>query len=326
MHWNNELFSVAQAYELGEIHSSISLEGGLTHQCYHVQTDEGEFVIKHLNPFVMRIQSQRECYHKSEEIAQKLQLIANTVPAIPRENNILYRHDDQYFMLFPFVSGKVLLPNKITLKHIAYVAQTLCRIHNVNIKIDHPPPVDFSIIDFHSQTSTVEEIQTLLHKILPLVDKIYERYLSYEQVLKNNLVVSHRDCYPKNILWDEEGNLHTIDWESAGLINKTQDVITTVIYWSLDDDYQISMDKLNHFLNYYQQNGGEIVTDEIEAGFYGMLANWLGWLDFNLSRIKHGVEFELGMMEAKKTLLALPIVCEQLMKTNLMVLSQKRDC
>lgn len=64
-----------------------------------------------------------------------------------------------------------------------------------------------------------------------------------------------------------------------------------------------------------QNNNGIIQQDETKAGLYGLLGDWITWLDFNISRIinnpENSEEFEFGMKEASNTLSALPIVSEQ---------------
>ena len=74
----------------------------------------------------------------------------------------------------------------------------------------------------------------------PIIKTTYQQYESHIPTLRKNLVISHRDCHPKNMLWDSQGQYFLIDWESAGLINKTKDTIATAIYWSLNADYSIN--------------------------------------------------------------------------------------
>jgi len=69
------------------------------------------------------------------------------------------------------------------------------------------------------------------------------------------------------------------------------------------------------FIKSYLENSGDIDLNEIEAGLYGFMADWITWLEFNLSRIvshqQNKSEYNLGTSEALKTLKALPIIINQ---------------
>ncbi len=102
------------------------------------------------------------------------------------------------------------------------------------------------------------------------------------EYLSANMVISHRDLDPKNVLW----NLHNpvlVDWESAGFINPMNDLIETAIYWSFNEIGEIDKQRFFSFISGYKKRYGEIRSDwgiVLANGFLGKL----GWLEYSLKR------------------------------------------
>ncbi|GIN74493.1 hypothetical protein J14TS2_49680 [Bacillus sp. J14TS2] len=121
--------------------------------------------------------------------------------------------------------------------------------------------------------------------LLGNVDKLYEWNAAANKankLLSANLVISHRDLDPKNVLWHKD-NPVLIDWESAGYVNPVHDVIETALYWSEDEDGNVEKERFFAFINGYKQKYGEIHADwstVLENGYLGKL----DWLEYNLKR------------------------------------------
>lgn len=67
------------------------------------------------------------------------------------------------------------------------------------------------------------------------LDKLscYEKQVNAAMaVLSGNIVISHRDLDPKNVMWSSEGQPVIIDWEAAGWVNPAQELMEVALYWS----------------------------------------------------------------------------------------------
>ena len=307
-----------EAYQIGRrLSEPIPCVGGLLHRVYQFDTSKCQFVIKFLNPAICSRPSYLDRYRITECIAGELSKHTSVINAMLYQNNPFFIFNDETVMVFSYVKGKPLMQKKIRPYHVKQIAHALSKIHQANISVDNAPPVEPPSETLFKITSAHFEISKQFQHSLPMLEFILKNILKYEGILKNNLVISHRDCDPKNVLWDADDHFYIIDWESAGLINKKKDVIATAIYWSLDDSFKINLDHLSVFLKAYQEeNPNVICRDEIEAGFYGFMGDWLGWLEFNLLRIQNNSEsseeYSLGVTEASKTLSAIPVLLTQL--------------
>lgn|SRR3990167_2436456 len=301
---------LSHAYQLGDVLSHLKpIAGGLLHQCWQFRTTEGDFVLKKLNPTVIHKSGCADRYRVSEEIANQLGKHISAVSALRHDGDPLFFLANEVVMVFPYVAGHVLSQQQVMLYHIARMGEMLAKIHQATIQAQHAPAVEWLELD--SLSATVDDYA----QCLAMVKNRYPDRHDMETALRNNLVISHRDCDPKNVLWDQQGRYWVIDWESAGWINKTKDTLVTAIYWSLDSDYQINQDYFSHFIKAYRQSGGEFDNNELAAAFYGLISDWLTWLDFNISRMashsSESIEGKLGRAEVGKTLKAIPILLSQ---------------
>lgn len=310
--------AICSAYHIGECLSKPTLcTGGLLNQTWKMNTSKGQYILKILNHDVINLVDQKENYRIRESIASMLQNTISLVCAIKQNDDPLYQFENDIVMLFPYINGKLLDQNSILPIHTTTIGKAIAKIHTANIKLNHPPATNlFNPVILNNFDNIQNKLNNKYLDIdITSLQWLLQQYQQYIPILSENLVISHRDCDPKNVLWDLQGHYYLIDWESAGLINRTHDIFATAIYWSLDQYYRIKMSALKNFIDSYINNQGIIEVSEIKAGWYGLLGDWLGWLDFNLNRIltqpKQSTEFQLGLSEAKKTLHALPIICNQ---------------
>jgi thiamine kinase-like enzyme len=118
-----------------------------------------------------------------------------------------------------------------------------------------------------------------------IIDNLYEWNVRANQSvirLESELVISHRDLEPKNVIWSLKDPV-IIDWESAGYINPMQDLIETAIYWARDGKGSLDRDRFLAFINGYKMKYGKIQANwemVLESGYLGKL----GWLEYSLKR------------------------------------------
>jgi Ser/Thr protein kinase RdoA (MazF antagonist) len=316
--YNPLITAVCSAYKLGKsLHEPVMCTGGQLNQTLHIVTTQGQFIVKILNPAVINQAGERSRYRTRELIAESLKNNISLVSAIKQHDDPLFQFEDMTIMLFPYVHGKILLQSEILSSHTKIIGASLAKIHHANIHINDAPNINVLRPTILNNPERIEFLNKTQHLNLDLqlLIFLYNKYLEHLPLLSKNLVISHRDCDAKNVLWDQYEQYYLIDWESAGLINKTHDVMATAICWSLDEYYKINLNLLKCFLTSYLKRHPIIDQDEIEAGLYGLISDWLGWLDFNLSRILtnpvNSAEYNLGITESKRTMSALPILHKQ---------------
>ncbi len=316
----NLLDKICKAYQIGELLGEpLALSGGLLHSTWKIKTETGFYVIKKLNPAVS---AQKDRYRLSEKIGEIFSKSISAIPALKQKGDFIFSDENESFLVFPYKNASILTQQSITAEQVKKIATALSNIHRTHIAILNPPAVELFSRDVSCWRTAYEALQNkaplvaenLLEKVSVLED-IHREHINLLPILQNNLVISHRDFDPKNVLWDEAKQYYLIDWESAGLINKTKDLMATAIYWSFDEKYQVNVDYFFLFLETYSKNGGSIEKNEIKAGFYGFLADWLNWLDFNISRMlnnpRESAEFSLGAYETQNTLKAIKILLSQ---------------
>lgn len=240
---NNQLFKkLCDESQLGEIIGvPVSISGGLLHKMYAVETHKGNYAIKILNPQIMIRPEAMMNFINSERIAN---LLSKKVPAVPAKTingDFIQNIDNQFYLVFDWIEGKTLTSNTINHSHCEKIGSILADIHRtdfseLHIKEElgsHGQSIDWKYYILQGQKGKAEWVESLLE----IVDKLYEWNAlanKSNKLLSTNLVISHRDLDPKNVLWNKD-NPVLIDWESAGHVNPMHDLIETALYWSNDN-------------------------------------------------------------------------------------------
>ncbi|MBB6453847.1 thiamine kinase-like enzyme [Salirhabdus euzebyi] len=292
MEWLVQVFKkLCKESNLGEIIGfPLSISGGLLHKMYAIETDKGKYAIKILNPQIMKRPDAMNNYVNSERIANLVSMKVPTAPAkILLNGDFLLKIDNHFFMIFDWIEGKTLKPNRVNSSHSEKIGSLLAEIHRTDfseLKIkeelgDNEQTIDWKSYIQKGQKSNAEWVELMLET----VDQLYEWTSlanNANRMLCTNLVISHRDLDPKNVLWNNDNPVF-IDWESAGYINPMHDLIETALYWSEEEIGKIDKEKFFAFINGYKKRYGEVQIDwstVLENGFLGKL----GWLEYNLRR------------------------------------------
>ncbi len=290
--------------KLGAVVRQEQIFGGLINKMYKVETSSSIFAIKLLNPDIIKSEYGVANHILAEtisEIAKEKGI--NAVNAIRFEGEFIQQIDNCYFLIFKWFDGKPLKTRDITMKHIKDVAMTLAKLHNIDygtIKNKCHQGIEITNTDWNYYIDKIkdEEIKKLL---LDYKEKLYnldKKSSECMQEINKFQVVSHRDLDLPNILWNSNNELAIIDWESAGLINPTQEFFETTWDWC-GGHKGFDIEKYNLFFNTYQKNGG-IITD-IENALYANFKAKSSWLEFNLKRLINTTskeEFDTGKKES----------------------------
>lgn len=315
--------AIAKHYQLGRVLSAPSpLYGGRLHQQWKVCTDAGNFAIKCLNTTIMRKPNAAAIYRQSEQIAMAYSETIHTVHAIHIKNDALFYINNHAYLVYPYIDGSHLLPNDVEKSHVQIISKTLAMMHTGKKYICESPGIEqviFTADMISNFIQKLEHIEPIISKALnentTLIIHIMSAYHKMKNFLSADIVISHRDLDINNVLWIKDF-YYIIDWEYAGRINRSFDLVSTAVYWSIDKDYTINQTHFDLFITQYQQHSACTITrEQLQKGYIAMLASWIHWLMFNMERLinnpKSSHEYQTGLTEVRLSLNVLPYTYHQ---------------
>ncbi|EIT87459.1 aminoglycoside phosphotransferase [Fictibacillus macauensis ZFHKF-1] len=285
-----EFKNLCQTSQLGElINIPEPISGGLLHRMYYIQTNQGKYAIKLLNPQIMLRPKAMQNYINSEKIAN---FVSTKIPALPSKKingGFIQQVDSQFYIVFNWIEGKSLKQDEIDESHCEKIGGILADIHRTdfselaipNEKSDIEEPTDWNYYLQKGKENRLEWAEILLNNL----DSLYDwnsSAIEASELLSSNMVISHRDLDSKNVMWHFH-NPVLIDWESAGFINPMQDLIETAIYWSKNEKGEINKQRFFTFISGYKKRYGELPSYwklVLANGYLGKL----GWLEYSLKR------------------------------------------
>lgn len=314
--YNLQFEKLCNTLSLGvQIRPPQELKGGLLNKMYAIETKRGKFAVKALNPQIMMRQTALNNYIHSERITQAAQ---NYVPALPAKSingSFIHKIDSQYYLVFDWVEGVALYPEKIKPIHCHIIGKILGQIHEIDfstLKIPRESLDDQILIDWNKyQSNELTKNASwinIFNENLDTLSSLNKSAILATQALSKDQIISHRDLDPKNVLWDKINPI-IIDWEASGYIHPLQEMIETALYWSEDINEEIVRKKFTSFVTSYQN-----VRGMQEADWKTILASGLsgkfGWLEYNLKRsllleCSDSEEQELGIQQVESTIKAI---------------------
>ncbi len=261
------------------------LQGGQLHRCILVETPPRSLVLKELNPFVVNKDQFPDNYEQSERVASDfLSAGLKAVAAFKFGDRFVHECEGSYFLAYPYVQGEVIKASQVLLGHAGHMGAVFAQLHQQGAGLKVSEGANF---DSHSQ----REWKEILEASSPWIDSKLASYLLksnelYHQsipILKNELLVSHRDLHYGNVIW-KDGDAYLIDWESAGLINPYMELIGYSLEWSGILLGHVRTPIFFEIINsYLAKTAGSCLY--AHAAFYGWLGHCvLAWLFFNLQR------------------------------------------
>ena len=279
-----------KTYNLGEVISITELTGGLMHKMYKVETSKNIYAIKVLNREVISRPEAYANFIKSETISNYLALNNIKVSnALKINNNYLNKYEDDYYLVFNFIDGRVLKDEEITIKHCKEIATILSKIHHLNYKDLDLEPVFIK----HNEIFPWElYLSNPNFKNIAYHDLYLANYLKYASLQKranerfNNfyqdLAITHQDLDPKNVLWQDNKPI-IIDFEAATISSPYQEAFETALNWSGFLSNNFNEDKFIAFFTSYLK-GKKLPNIDWYDIICGNLVNRFSWLHYNLKR------------------------------------------
>ena len=276
--------------DLGELQAEPSaVPGGLLHRMWRLETERGRFAVKVLNPTIMACPDAPQNYRNSEIIAR--QAARHGLPAIAAlifNNHPLVELEGVSVLIFKWVEGLTLPTGPDTSDQAHQIGAILGRLHNLKFEVS-----DLAIPDWPSfparhwqalaEQSSSAEWAVQFRAKLPTILTWSERYRAVGPILRQTLVVSHRDLDQKNVLWRDAHTPQIIDWEAAGLTNPALDITGLALDWSGLRTGQADRSIFEAAIRGYREVRGAVWLDGVMA-LWGVAGGMLDWLEFNLKR------------------------------------------
>lgn len=289
-HYNFQFERLCNTLQLGTmIGAPKSLSGGLLHRMHCVETTQGKYAIKALNPKIMSRPKAMQRYIASGRIAE---IAVSNIPALPAKRfygKFMHEIDNQFYLVFDWLEGKSLKPGEINTAHCERMGSILADIHTMDFSelgmchghADSKALTDWKYYLQKGKENNAPWVNLLNNNITELYDWNTQANAAQKH-LTSDLVISHRDLDPKNVLWVQDNPI-IIDWESAGYANQMLELTETAFYWSENEKGNISKERFLAFINGYKKRCGTLKADwriVLSGGFSGKL----GWLEYNLKR------------------------------------------
>lgn len=289
------LIEICKIFELGTpIGAATSVNGGLLHRMWRVDTNDASYAIKQLSHSIdLRNETIKKKYELSEQVAAHFsEQGIRAVSAIANAGKHLIEVDKETYLVYPWVNARALDKDVISAKHGHKIASLIAQMHHINLDIPEIQALEF---DVHRTDMLIELINkslsygfnlpSALKGVLNQISAINETYQSAIPLLNKQLVVSHGDLDQKNVLWDNDDSPIIIDWEAACKVNPTYEIIAAALDWSGLMNCVMNKDIFIGMLKAYQTDKGAIDPIAIEASIHYYLGGGLNWLRFNLERV-----------------------------------------
>lgn len=264
----------------------VQLNGGFMHKMYRVDTEQGTYAVKLLNPFVMRRKTAMANYEQAEQIESLLeQQNVPILPALSFGGRKMQEIEGQYFYIFDYFSGKPLKTDEITEYHCKEMGKVLAKIDNIDKQVKNKSFSEMSI-DWEFYLSKMKKVDMrlyeMLNKAFPIIKGSQNKGNLARKKLPSTTSICHNDMDCKNVLW--KGNdYRIIDLECLSYNNPFMELFELALCWSGYEDCQIDFRKFQAFLRGYQSAGGELPEDwEV---LYDCNNGRLEWLEYNVKRV-----------------------------------------
>jgi len=288
--YNLQFDKLCDMLQLGEIIGvPEAISGGLLHRMYRIETDQGKYAIKALNPQIIIRPTAMQNFINSERIAT---IAANNVPALPAKQfngASVQKIDDQYYLVFDWIEGRSLKSDEINTIHCEKMGEIVAGIHMTDFSelgIPNSYLTSAQLTDWNQYLKQGQQNNAVWVNLLrENMDQLYEWDIQANnaaELLLSNLVISHADLDSKNVMWSHDNPI-LIDWEASGYINPMQNLTETAIYWSENEMGDMYKERFSAFIGGYKKRCGTLHANwkaVLENGFLGKL----GWLEYNLKR------------------------------------------
>lgn len=315
------LAELCNRYDLGKPTAALEpVTGGLLHRVYRLQTTQGQFAIKVLNPTIMQYANVRENFRRSECIARAV-AAANipAVTALQSVGDIIQDIGQAAVIVFPWMDAQALSSAPARPGQARQIGRILGRIHALPLHFGEPPSsepqtlpdaedAEWAFLVAEAEKQQAAWASALRHS-LPDIAAWIRSSKEARQTLQGGWVISHGDLDQKNVLWADEQTPWLIDWEAAGYVQPAIEAVGAALNWGGQASGTLEIASFEAFLEGYRQEAA-LKLEEVRCGLRAYCGDWCGWLKHSMGRslglaASDPEERALGTRETFSTLRAL---------------------
>lgn len=287
----------------------VRISGGLTHKMYKLETNNGKYIVKLLNPNIMKRPTAMNNFNKADKLEEILK--QNHIPAIYSlkfNDKKMQEIDGQYFYVYEWYDGKSLKDNEIKEINCKKIGKVLAQIHNINFYQEKYERDEIDI-NWNYYINLAKEknspiYEMLYDKVDILNDSMNKSNIAIKK-LSNIVTICHNDMDSKNVLWIND-DFKLIDLECLGYCNPYLELYELALCWSGYETCNIDFNLFKVFIQSYMNNTKLKENIDWENLYYANYGR-LEWLEFNIKRslmIDCDTEEEqlLGINEVKETI------------------------
>lgn len=295
---------------LGNLVEPISqVSGGLTHRMFKIFTDKGRYIVKLLNPNIMKRPTAMNNFNtadKFEEILKEHDIDA--IYSLKFNDKKMQVIDGQYFYVYEWFDGKSLKDDEITTSHCKKIGKLLAKIHNIDLRKDDTKG-ETKNIDFKHYINLAKEKDSVIYNMIYDKLDIFNESMNKGNKAINKLprfkALCHNDMDSKNVMWLND-NYKLIDLECLGYSNPYLELYELALCWSGYEKCNIDFNKFSAFFKSYIENTDLDMNVDWESIYYANNGR-IEWLEFNIKRslmieCDTKEEQQIGINEVKETI------------------------
>lgn len=258
--------------------------------------------------FVIK-QYQKKSFRRDIEQLQVIeglvwQLCVQEFPALavyklPEAGPLCQIHDE-VFALYAWIDGSIKHPRFTDGGVQSKIVQLLAKLHRA-FRIEDLPAGNLGIAPWAKAIDAEECIQLCQEAGISggLIADYFQKFEQAKGIIDQDLVFSHGDLYPHNVLWVDDREPVVVDWESAGWLNRDLDVLNVAVNWAGVAGKLFDLVKLYTFVYAYnRQSDSQIrITSSLVHASYG---SWLAWIGYQLANKGKRAEVDASLLALKR--------------------------
>lgn len=294
-----------EKYQLGHLVGEIiSLSGGDINDSYLINTTTGEYILKIIDSvnYAKNYQVEKNELIYSLELSEKIaRLMAESnipaITALEHDKQPITIINNEILLIYPFIHAKPTAPQEINTHKIQEIAKILSKIHTLDLKYEPALKkwslasdlvskiLEQKIWNYLLLANLSLSVNKLVYGLDEFIQSIYSS-LKQDILTSSDLILTHNDLKPKNVLWADNKEFFIIDWEAAGYMPIATDYLDTMLSWCLestDEKLILNPTKAKLFRESYGTEPQLIVIDAKSINI--TIAKWLVWLAFCINQI-----------------------------------------
>lgn len=294
---------------LGEVLPPVvPVSGGFMHRMFRVNTPEGSYAVKRLNPEIMKRPDALRNYRRAEALEKILEDAGiPVVPALTVRGRKMQETGGEYFYIFHWQSGSVTDWHSITPEQCRLAGGIQGRIHALQPRSTTRTEPEISAVNWNEYADEADRQQSviapLLRENLALLDYAQDALNSARQALPVLECVTDDDMDPKNVMWDN-GRPVVIDLECLDYGNPVSGALQLSLQWAGITVCDLDPGLLKAFFEGYLEAWDSGFRDY--GSVLGLAYTWIEWLEYNITRAlgecRDESERETGVSEVRNTI------------------------